>query len=138
MMTEESPPAWFGLLRADIATMEERIMARIDALVASAVTKDLFEAEQRNHAERHRLMEERLREETAARVAASKHASDRVTALEEQLDQRVADLDAQMERTEESRKTAARRMWVGIWSVLSGAVLALGTILTAVEGLIHH
>ena len=110
-MTDE-PPAWVGIFREDLASMETRLTSRLDSMVS----KDLFEAEQRNHREQHRLMGERLKEEAAARHA----------------------LGAEMDQIETQRKQSWSRMVKTFWASISGVVLAGAAIVTAVEQIIHH
>jgi len=55
-------------IRHDIAGLD----TRFSTLMERMVTKDVFEAEQRHHSDQHRLMEEKIREETS-RAADHRH-----------------------------------------------------------------
>jgi hypothetical protein len=127
--TEDEVPSWFGIFRGDMVGMENRmrgdvagVESRITAGMDRMVTKDVYEAEQRTHAERHRIQDERLKEERLRAEAAEAKLAEQIEATERA--QVAADA---------ARKSSVRRLWFGITS--GGATLA--AVITAVEQWLH-
>lgn len=137
-MAEEENPAGLiaalsateNRLRQDSQAMESRLRDSLSQMV----TKDLFEAEQKYQAERHQQAVDRIREERERAEAAEREERSRAEAAERDLAKRIDETEKAQGDATLARKTAVRRLWIGIGSGLT----ALAGIVTALAALFHH
>lgn len=112
-------------IRHDIAGLD----TRFSTLMERMVTKDVFEAEQRHHLDQHRLMEEKLRDESARAAAALGEVESRLTAAATENETAISTLKADLDAAETARRTQRKRFWVAL---ASGFIATAG----AVSGLV--
>lgn len=120
-------------IRHDIAGLD----TRFSTLMERMVTKDVFEAEQRHHSDQHRLMEEKIREETSRAATALTDAEDRLTAATVENENAIRSLKADLEAAEKARQTQRKAFWVTVGGGFLATAAAVSGLVAAFASLPH-